>query len=34
MSKYDSEKYDAGGTSTSLTFYPDPEHEWDGASLP
>ena len=28
MSKYDAVKYDAGGTSTGLTFYPDPEHLW------
>ncbi len=33
MSKYDSVKYDAGGTSTSITFYPDAEHLWDGAGI-
>ena len=33
MSKYDSVKYDAGGTTTSLTFYPDPDHTWDGSSV-
>ena len=32
MTKYDAVKYDAGGTSTTLTFYPDPEHAWKGGS--
>ena len=33
LSKYDSEKFDQGGTTTGITFYPDPEHAWDGSSI-
>lgn len=25
---------DHGGNSTSITFYPDPDHIWNGCSLP
>jgi hypothetical protein len=24
----------AYGTNSGLTFYPDPDHDWDGSSLP
>ena len=23
-----------GGQAVSITFYPDPDHKWDGSSLP
>lgn len=29
-----SEYHGVEGYSSGLTFYPDPEHDWDGTSLP